>query len=211
MKIILTTLILLSLSSCCWWSTKPTPTTTTIKPVLLGCPLTRADLTLGQEIWNNRISMFRCRGRKKNDLFRLVIFYEIVACCGGFFWYLCLKSLVLGKKLYHSESNMTDNEERQIMQRAINSSPQSGNRLFLQDVRRRWPHSDIPYSVSCDFSQTSRAFIAFSLDEIEKVSCVKFTPAMNTDSDYINIYTGSNISQSYLYFSFENYWHHRCS
>ena len=92
---------------------------------------------------------------------------------------------------------MTDNEERQIMQRAINSSPGSVNKLFLQDVRRRWPHSDIPYSVSCDFSQTSRAFIAFSLDEIEKLSCVKFTPAMNTDSDYINIYTGSNISQSY--------------
>ena len=61
------------------------------------------------------------------------------------------------------------------------------NRIYLSNVVRRWPNREVPYTLSCTFDESDRGHIAYSFDEIEKSSCVRFRPATTDDLDWVHI------------------------
>ena len=63
--------------------------------------------------------------------------------------------------------------------------------LFLQNAvmntYRLWPNGQVPYVISNRFSSHERSIIKLAVEDIARVSCVKWRPKSNYDKDYVHI------------------------
>ena len=57
----------------------------------------------------------------------------------------------------------------------------------VQETYKKWPKSEIPYTISQRFSSYDRSVILKAMNEIAKVSCIKWRSKNSYDKDYVHI------------------------
>ena len=57
----------------------------------------------------------------------------------------------------------------------------------VQETYKKWPKGEIPYTISQRFSSYDRSVILKAMNEIAKVSCIKWRPYNSYDKDYVHI------------------------
>ena len=57
----------------------------------------------------------------------------------------------------------------------------------IKSTYQMWPKGEIPYTISQRFSSYDRSVIRKAMNEISKVSCVKWRPWNSRDTDYVHI------------------------
>ena len=57
----------------------------------------------------------------------------------------------------------------------------------VKNTYQKWPKGELPYTISQRFSSYDRSMIRKAMNEIAKISCVKWRPRNTNDKDYVHI------------------------